>query len=150
MLSDDEAVAVLEETECLKLLAQSAIGRVAVSIGAVPAVFPVNFAMLDEAIVFRTSSGTKLAAAMRNSVVAFEVDDFDSLYHDGWSVLVVGIADELRDPELVERAKSLPLVPWAEGARDHVVAIRPEFVSGRRIVHGPELAPIEAKGMRGF
>jgi len=29
----------------------------------------------------------------------------------------------------------LPLAPWAPGAKDHVVCVEPEFVSGRRIVH---------------
>ncbi|MGA2037498.1 MAG: pyridoxamine 5'-phosphate oxidase family protein [Acidimicrobiales bacterium] len=146
MLSEDEGVAVLEQDECLELLGRSSIGRVAVSMGAVPAVFPVNFAVLDQAIVFWTSTGTKLDAAMRNAVVAFEVDDVDALYHEGSSVLVVGIADELRDPALVERAKRLPLAPWAEGPREHVVVIRPEFISGRRIVHHSNLASAEVEG----
>ncbi len=135
MATDREGVEVLGRNECLELLGRSSIGRVAVSIGAVPAVFPVNFAVLDNAIVFRTSNGTKLDAAMRNSVVAFEVDDFDPLYHEGWSVLVVGVADELRDPELLDTAERLPLVAWADGPHEHLVAIEPELVSGRRIVH---------------
>jgi len=92
---------------------------------------------LDGDIVFRTGAGTKLDAALHNSVVAFEVDDVDPLYHGGWSVLVVGIADEVRDPASLQRAMALPLAPWAPGDRHHVVALRPEFVSGRRIVHGP-------------
>lgn len=133
--SEDDGQAVLEERECLELLGRSSIGRVAVSIGAVPAVFPVNFAVLDDVIVFRTSDGTKLDAAMRKSVVAFEVDDVDPLYHEGWSVLVVGIADELRDPELLEAAENLPLVPWAEGPHEHLVAVIPKLISGRRILN---------------
>ncbi|MGD0254024.1 MAG: pyridoxamine 5'-phosphate oxidase family protein [Acidimicrobiales bacterium] len=146
MLSEYEGVAVLEQAECLELLGRSSIGRVGVSMGAVPAVFPVNFAVLDQAIVFWASTGTKLDAATRNAVVAFEVDDVDALYHEGWSVLVVGIADELRDAVLVERAKRLPLAPWAEGPHEHMVAIRPEFISGRRIVHRSRLATAEVEG----
>lgn len=149
MDASDEGMTVLDEAECLDLLARSSIGRVAVTVGAVPAVFPVNFAMLDGSIVFRTSSGTKLAAATRNSVVAFEIDEFDSLYHEGWSVLVVGVADELRDPALVERAQTLPLAPWAEGSREHLVTIRPEFVSGRRIVHSSPGTTLGANRLSG-
>jgi len=141
MLSDDQGITVLEQAECLELLGRSSIGRVAVSIGAVPAVFPVNFAMLDGRIVFRTTTGTKLDAATRNSVVAFEIDDVDALYHEGWSVLVVGVADELRDAAMVERAERLPLVPWADGPHEHVVVINPELISGRRIVHDAAKAP---------
>jgi uncharacterized protein len=133
---DERGLQVMDEAECLELLASRHVGRVAVSIGAVPAMFPVNFALLDSCIVFRTGSGTKLDAALRNSVVAFEVDDVDPLYHGGWSVLVVGVADEVRDPASLDRALALPLAPWAPGERNHVVALRPEFISGRRIAHG--------------
>ena len=137
MIVDDLGLGVMEEQECLELLRRASVGRVAVSIGAVPAVFPVNFGVLDDGgIVFRTGTGTKLDAAMRNAVIAFEVDEVDPLYHEGWSVLVVGVADELRDPESVERALGMPLAAWAPGLRDHLVCLRPEMVSGRRIVHG--------------
>jgi hypothetical protein len=146
MAAVDEGLVVLERVECLELLGRSSIGRVAVSVGAVPAVFPVNFALLDRAIVFWTSTGTKLDAAMRNAVVAFEVDEVDAVYHEGWSVLVVGIADELRDPALLQRVGQLPLDSWAEGPLEHVVAIQPEFISGRRILHGSKLASAEADG----
>jgi uncharacterized protein len=135
MIVDEVGMGVMDEAECLRLLADCHVGRVAVSIGAVPAVFPVNFGLLEGNIVFRTGSGTKLDAAMRNSVVAFEVDEVDALYHEGWSVLVVGMADELHDERLLGRALDLPLAAWAPGARDHVVCLRPEFVSGRRITH---------------
>ena len=136
MTTDDSGLSVLDESECMRLVAGARIGRVAVTIGAVPAVFPVNFAVLDGAIVFRTDTGTKLDAATRKAVVAFEVDDLDPPYHEGWSVLVVGVADELTDPGLLHRAEALPLAPWAPGTRDHVVRLQPEFVSGRRIVQG--------------
>ena len=140
MTADDTGLSVLDEGECMALLAGVRVGRVAVSIGAVPAVFPVNFGVLDGAIVFRTGTGTKLDAATRNAVVAFEVDDLDPLYHEGWSVLVVGVADELTDPALLRRAEALPLAPWAPGRRDHFVRLQPEFVSGRRILQGTPLA----------
>ena len=144
MPTEDQGVEVLEQVECLELLGRSSIGRVAVSMGAVPAVFPVNFALLDQAIVFWTPTGTKLDAAVRSAVVAFEVDEVDAVCRKGWSVLVVGIADELRDPVLLDRVKQLPLAPWAQRPREHVVAIHPQVISGHRIVHPSELASAEA------
>lgn len=124
---------VLDEAECRELLGHAAVGRVAVSVGAVPAVFPVNYALMDGNVVFRTGAGTKLDAAVHNAVVAFEVDHVDPVYHEGWSVLVVGLADEITDPDERRVALALPLEPWAEGERDHVVRVRAELVSGRRI-----------------
>lgn len=135
VMMDEAGLEVMDEAECLELLSGCHVGRVAVTIGAVPAVFPVNFALLDGKIVFRTGSGTKLDAALHNSVVAFEVDDVDAMYHSGWSVLVIGVADEVRDPGAMRRAMALPLAPWAPGNRPHVVALQAEFISGRRIVH---------------
>ena len=137
MIEGDVSLAVLEEAECMRLLRTVSVGRVGVTVGAVPAVFPVNFGVLgDGCVVFRTGTGSKLDAAVRNAVIAFEVDEVDPIYHEGWSVLVVGVADELRDAAELEESRGLPLASWAPGARDHVVRLRPEVVSGRRIVHG--------------
>jgi nitroimidazol reductase NimA-like FMN-containing flavoprotein (pyridoxamine 5'-phosphate oxidase superfamily) len=127
---------LLTERECFALAALRPIGRVAVSVGALPAVFPVNFCLVGRDVLFRTAAGTKLDAALQESVVAFEVDDFDAEGHLGWSVLVVGKATELRPIELA-RLEPLPLRAWADGARGHVVRIRTEFVSGRRIMRVP-------------
>jgi hypothetical protein len=100
-----------------------------------PAVFPVNFCLLGRDVVFRTAPGTKFDAALRRSVVAFEVDDFDAEGHGGWSVMIVGTATVLRPIDL-DRLEPLPVRAWAHGSRGHVVRIRTEFVSGRRIVGG--------------
>jgi uncharacterized protein len=127
----------LDEEECFGLLHRSSIGRVAVSMGAIPAIFLVNYHAMDRAIYFRTGEGTKLSAATRSAVVAFEIDEIDISYHHGWSVLAVGVADEVEDPVLLDRVRHFPLQPWAPGSRDHVVRIRPDFISGRRITFGP-------------
>jgi len=123
----------LSREECLQLLRRAALGRVGITIGALPAVLPVNFEVLDGAIVFRTSSGTKLTAAVEGKVVAFEVDHADPLATTGWSVLVVGRAREIRDQAMLEQARALGLRPWAAGAHDHFITIPLEMVSGRRI-----------------
>ncbi|HEX6311778.1 MAG TPA: pyridoxamine 5'-phosphate oxidase family protein [Acidimicrobiia bacterium] len=128
-----ERLAVLSRPECLELLGQASIGRVGVSIGALPAVLPVNYAMVDHAIVFRTAPGTRLSAALRGAVVAFEADAVDSDAETGWSVLVVGRAEEVTEPALVGKARALGLEAWAPGSRDHFVSIAIERVSGRRI-----------------
>ena len=132
----DEGLVILPEEECFELLARHHVGRVAVTVSALPAVFPVNYAVMDGAIVFRTGEGTKLSVALRNTVVAFEIDEFEPFAHGGWSVLAIGVASELEGDALA-RAQSLPLRPWADGERDHYVRIVPELLSGRRIIHVP-------------
>lgn len=143
MIIDDAGMGLLDEAECLALLHNATIGRVAVSIGAVPAVFPVNFTMVDGAVAFLTGNGTKLDAAVREAVIAFEIDDFDPVYHQGWSVLVVGTARERRDRADVERALAAGLAAWAPGHKEHLIWLEPEFMSGRRILVHREVNPAD-------
>jgi nitroimidazol reductase NimA-like FMN-containing flavoprotein (pyridoxamine 5'-phosphate oxidase superfamily) len=128
----DAGLELLSETECFALAARRPIGRIAVSVGALPAVFPVNFCFVGRDVVFRTASGTKFAAAVRGTIVAFEVDDFDAIGHRGWCVVIVGEASEVPASDLAD-LEPLPVHAWARGVRDHVVRIRSEVVSGRRI-----------------
>ena len=93
------AIEELAPGECLRLLASVTVGRVGVTIDALPAVLPVNFVMSDGAVVFRTVPGTKLDAATAGAVVAFEADAYGTAESPGgWSVLVRGVARELTDP----------------------------------------------------
>ena len=133
MRMDVQELNMLSPAECERLLAQTTVGRVGISIGALPVVLPVNYAMLDDDVVIRTGAGTKLDAALAGAVVAFEVDHVDPIYHEGWSVLVQGRATEIADPADIERARALPLRPWAPGTRDRFIRIPAEVISGRRI-----------------
>jgi len=131
---DATGLEVLDRHECLELLSAASLGRVALSMGALPAVLPVSFCLMDDQIVFYTGAGSKLAAALEETVVAFEVDDFDSFTGDGWSVNVVGRASvhcgflhRLR----LDLADVKPLVP---GPLPFVVSIDTTIVTGRRLL----------------
>lgn len=121
----------------MALIAASSIGRVGVSIGALPAILPVNYALLDGRIVFRTSPGTKLTAALQEAIVAFEVDHGADDASAGWSVLVVGRARRIPAGDFLDRARGLRLDPWTPGGRDEFVQIIPDVVTGRRIESSP-------------
>jgi hypothetical protein len=137
----DEGLELLTEGQCLQLLTTGEVGRIALSIGAMPAIFPVNYRLIDGAILFRTSPGSKLSAATAGAVVAFEVDDFDTGRRTGWSVLVVGRAEVVHDLGITYKVLDAELLPMADGSRTAIVRIEPSFVSGRRIVRAaPPLA----------
>lgn len=123
---------VLDETACRRRLAANRFGRVALSVGALPVVFPVHYALLDGDPVFRTDAGTKLAAASSGNVLCLEIDEVNAEDHTGWSVLVTGRAEVLSDPETLARAADLPLRPWV-GHGDAFVRIHGEVVSGRLV-----------------
>ena len=123
---------ILSKSDCLMLRRSAPIGRIGVSIGALPVILPVNFVVVDTDIVIRTTAGTKLAAATANAVVAFEVDGIDACSCSGWSVLVQGIAAAVTDPSELEQLSQLALEPWT-GTDGHYIRIATRLVSGRRL-----------------
>ena len=136
---ESEGFEILDDEECRWLLAQERVGRVALSMGALPAVFPVNYAVVSDEIMFFTGEGTKLRAALTNTVLAFEVDHVDPFHETGWSVLVVGVTREITEPVIVAGARASGLRPWADGDRPHLIGLTIEFLSGRRIAGSTDL-----------
>jgi nitroimidazol reductase NimA-like FMN-containing flavoprotein (pyridoxamine 5'-phosphate oxidase superfamily) len=126
---------VLDRDACLHLLASAPIGRVGLSVDALPVVLPVNFALDADAerIVLRTAEGAKLRAALAGSVVAFQADHFDPMSHTGWSVLVRGSSRVLGEGPELDRLRRLPLQRWADSSADYWVSISIDLISGRRI-----------------
>ena len=131
----DEGLELVDESEAMRLLAGGEVGRVGLTIGALPAIFPVNYRLVDGSIVFRSSPGSKLSAAARGTVVAFEVDDYNAADRSGWSVLVVGPSTVVDDVDMRFDALEVGLSPYVDGPRGAIVRIDPTFVSARRIVH---------------
>ncbi|MFF0223871.1 helix-turn-helix domain-containing protein [Streptomyces sp. NPDC004629] len=123
----------LRPGECRALLASHGVGRIAVPTSSGPVIVPVNYSVVDEAIVFRTARGATPALGDGRQV-GFEVDHIDEAFSQGWSVLARGTARVVTDPQeqrrLTQRAYS---APWAGGSRNLWVRIRPFTVSGRRI-----------------
>jgi uncharacterized protein len=136
MALDRNGMVTLERGECMRRLGRTGLGRVAVCVGALPAIFPVNYAMLGEDVVFRTTPGTKLAAAVRNAVIAFEVDSADRMSHTGWSVMVVGPSRVITDPDELAQTRWLPLTRWARGGEPELtVCLQADLVSGRELAY---------------
>jgi nitroimidazol reductase NimA-like FMN-containing flavoprotein (pyridoxamine 5'-phosphate oxidase superfamily) len=122
----------LTREECMRLVAQHSIGRLAYAVpGTPPVVLPLNYVVDEDIIVFRSDPGTKLDMASRVSV-SFQVDSYDPAHRTGWSVLIRGIAVEADGAELAH----LHLEPWAGGDKEHWVRVLPFEVSGRRILLG--------------
>lgn len=136
---DGQASTHLEEltaSTCRQLLAEHTVGRVGFDSDGGSVIFPVNYQLVDDAIVFRTSPAGTLAQLRRRTSVAFEVDGIDEGGHRGWSVLVSGFAEVVtNDHQLAQLWQTGP-VPWARGTRNLFVAIRLDSVTGRRI-RGP-------------
>lgn len=136
-MTADRGVEVLSEVDAARLLRGGEVGRVGVTIGALPAIFPVNYRVVDGAVVFRTTVDSSLLLAADGAVVAFEVDDYELSDRTGWSVLAVGTAQRVVDPTIVASADAAGLTPFVDGQREVVVRIVPTLLSGRRLQHAP-------------
>lgn len=124
---------VLSEAECWGLLLANRVGRVAVTVGSTPDVFPVSYRVHRDEIVVRTEAGTKLAAATLMTSVAFEIDSFDVEQRAGWSVVVHGHGREPTRTEEILELEELDLEPWVDAPKTRWLVITPREITGRRI-----------------
>jgi len=127
----------LAREDCVALLATQEVGRLVAVDDGRPLIFPVNYALDGDAVVFRTASGTKLWASSR-APVAFEVDEIDRGARTGWSVILHGVAQEVTAfdrADVQARVWGLPVEPWAPGEKPVFVRIAPTLITGRRVRH---------------
>jgi uncharacterized protein len=125
----------MPDDECRGLLTKAEIGRVVVSVGALPAALPVTYRVVGDNIVFRTAPGTKLTAAVDRTVVGFEVDELDPTTRSGWSVLVVGTSRVVTDLVEIAELDEAGIYSWLDADLTHYVKIDIQQISGRRLNH---------------
>ena len=137
MTVDRNGLDVLDRDECLALLGEGVLGRVALSMGALPTILPVSYRLVDGHVVFRTGVGSKLDAAARGAVIAFEVDAFDPDERTGWSVVVTGIAHDTPSNDWAAPILAAAVPRWAPEGATRVLHLSTDIVSGRRITPVP-------------
>lgn len=123
----------LTVAECRAYLGSGGVGRFLFEAQRGPVAVPVNFRMLGEDVVFRTSQGTGQSAGAAQQRVSFEVDHLDEALGEGWSVLISGRAHAVTAPAELTEVSALGVEPWTDGSRGVYVRIVPALVTGRRI-----------------
>jgi nitroimidazol reductase NimA-like FMN-containing flavoprotein (pyridoxamine 5'-phosphate oxidase superfamily) len=129
----------LDEAECLRLISPGGVGRIAFVGSYDLTVLPVNYRLVNGAILFRTAEDGLTEQDLRPEIaggeyrVAFEVDHLDDATREGWSVLVRGPAHHLDADDEQEAARLAGVEPWAPGERNHFIRITPARITGRRI-----------------
>ncbi len=122
----------LNEDECWDLLDATSVGRLAIDIAGKPDIFPINFVVDGNCLLFRSGAGTKLAASVLLHHVAFEIDGYEPPTRTAWSVVVKGRAHLVERMDEVFAAEDLPLFPWVAHPKPDFVRITPDEVTGRR------------------
>ncbi|TDW29076.1 pyridoxamine 5'-phosphate oxidase family protein [Cryobacterium psychrophilum] len=135
-IDDVKEIRILTETECWDALLSASLGRLAVSVGGIPDIFPVNFVAADRRLLFRTAEGTKLLELTVNNRVAFETDGLGK--DEAWSIVVKGTASILEKQSEIDAADQLPLHPLIPTLKYIYVEIAPTEMHGRRFELGPE------------
>jgi len=125
----------LGEKECLELLRETAIGRIAFVVDDFPVALPVNYRVVEAGdriwILLRTHPGNVIDHAPLR--VAFQIDGVDYAHRGGWSVLVRGTLHHLDADEVLETKSEYDPDPWPADDRDSWLAVRAVAVSGRRL-----------------
>jgi nitroimidazol reductase NimA-like FMN-containing flavoprotein (pyridoxamine 5'-phosphate oxidase superfamily) len=128
----------LARDECIRLLAVTQFGRLAVSPPdwrTPPLIRPVTYVFdrSSQSIVFRSARGSKFTALLLSGQAAFEIDGIEPATETVWSVIVLGPIEEIADTTEIYRLQRLKLHPWAPGEKSHWIRIRATAVSGRQI-----------------
>ena len=121
---------VLTEAECWERLADEEFGRLAYHLTDEVHIAPVNYAVDQGRIVFRTAEGSKLLGVVMDDDVAFEIDHVDDEAELAWSVIARGHA-RLLEGQAARDADNLRLRPWVAEGKHNVVAVSVSEVSGR-------------------
>jgi uncharacterized protein len=125
-------VVILSDQDCWSLLRNHNLGRLAIVIEGRPRIFPVNYVAAEGAVIFRTEPGAKLKYGP-GSLACFEIDGHDQRTSMAWSVMAVGVLEDITDAndERSSGLRRLPVEPAAPGTRLHWLALNPDEVSGR-------------------
>jgi hypothetical protein len=128
--SPQGAVDELSFADSWMRLGQRSRGRLGVSADDQPGIYPVDYIVDDDSILFRTAEGEKLYRIRRNERVVFEVEG--DLDRGTWSVIVTGLAQELIVDPVLEPAAIEGFPPWAPIEPYVYVRILPTSVRGRQ------------------
>lgn len=121
---------------CRDLLQQAVVGRVAICTPTGPRIVPINYRVDGESLIIRTTPYTTLGTYGRNARLAFEVDHLDHDYKTAWSVIALGRAEMIEDPEELASLRFARPTPWAGGDRHLYLRLKWEELSGRQIGAG--------------
>lgn len=136
MHSDPKRLRELPRSLSLRLLGSVPMGRIVFTMNALPAIRPINHVVVDGDVVMRCHGGAALLHAI-GQVVAFEADQIDPETRTGWSVIVTGKAERVDDADQAARYRLL-LRPRVDLDMVHVVRIRPELVTGYKLIENDE------------
>jgi len=134
MADEPRRLEELSTRESMRLLGSVALGRVAFTVRALPAIRPVRHIVDEDHVIVCAESGIPITSAKdeTGTVVAYQADAIDPAENLGWSVTVVGVAHRVADPAAADFFRRA-LQHWADGGNDQIISISPGIVTGFRL-----------------
>ena len=127
----------LSASACESLLRSHHVWRGAVSTPAGPRIHPVNYTVIEDAVIIRTSPYSMSGTYGQNTTLALEIDGLDHEQEPGCSVQLRGRCVAVEDHRQIARLREgMQSPPWASGSRSLYVRLQLSELSGRRLGSG--------------
>lgn len=130
---DRHGLEVLDRASCLELLGTVGVGRLGLSIDALPVVISVRFEVDGDELTVTAVGDERLGAALTGAIVALQADRQDTLSGMDWSVLVRGWTTRLQATVDPDEVSMLHPGLWGGGLCGHRATLSTDLVSGRRL-----------------
>ncbi len=125
----DDGTPLLSQVDCEALLAGASVGRLSLSIGALPVVVPVHYRYLGGSVIIAMRDGRARRAMADGNIVAMGVDNADRT-HAFWTVLVIGRADEVTEPDERAEFQTWGLLERMGTAATQYLRLWPDLITG--------------------
>lgn len=126
-------VRLIDPIESRELLTLGRVGRVAFVNDEGVQLLPVNYAFVNDVVFVRTTNDSALAGLVSPPQdVVFEADYYDTVYRNGWSVVVRGTIKQASKDEEQGLGNQGPS-PWVTDETNILLAIAPTRIDGRRV-----------------
>ncbi len=128
----------LDQAGCLRVISAGGVGRIGYSGRFGPTILPVNFALHEQTIVFRTGQHSPMGEDLRTGIadaeykVAFEIDEISPATKEGWSVLVQGSAHHVDSEAELAAVRQSGVQAWPGGEKELFIRTAPARITGRR------------------
>jgi uncharacterized protein len=123
--------------KCDQLLRAGVFGRMVLSRPTGPEIVPVNYVVVGDAVLVRTSPGSLLDRYADGAALAFEVDAVNYERWHGWSVVARGRGERVPSEELAPHGHRVHGPPrWVSRDEEAWIRLRWVTLTGRRIGSG--------------
>jgi hypothetical protein len=115
----------ITEAECWALLASVSVGRLALSLQALPAILPVQYYLDGDKIALCVGHYQVPGQSITDTVAAFAADAIDTSTSQGWAVQVLG---KLAPPQSMSGPSEC-----GQRAGGQVIHLTPATIAGQRL-----------------